>query len=52
MERVADIVDTINRIEPRQYVVIERSGRRLVLDYDVPGAASADMPAVKPLDDD
>jgi predicted nuclease of predicted toxin-antitoxin system len=52
MERVADIVDTINRIESRQYVVIERSGRRLVLDYDVPGAAFADMPSVKPLDDD
>jgi hypothetical protein len=52
MERVADIVDTLNRIKPRQYVVIERSGRRAVLAFDVPGGAPGDMPAVKPLEND
>jgi len=52
MERAADVVDTINRIKLRQYVVIELNGRRLVFDFDVPGAASDDMPAVKPLKND
>jgi hypothetical protein len=50
MERVDDIVDTVNRIKPRQYVVIERSGRRLIFQFDVPGAESGEMPAVKPLE--
>jgi hypothetical protein len=48
MERAADIIDTVARIKPRQYVVIELSGRRLMFDFDNPGAAPVDMPAVKP----
>ncbi len=51
MERAADIVDTIGRIKPRQYVVIEFGGRRLVFDFDAPGAAPADIPPVKPLEE-
>jgi hypothetical protein len=50
MERVADIVDTLTRIGPRQYVVIERSGRRQVLDYDLSDVAFAEMPPVRPVD--
>src|ERR1700693_2605843 len=34
MERAADVVDTIKTIEPRQYVVIELSGRRTILGFD------------------
>jgi hypothetical protein len=52
MERVADIVDTLNRIERRQYVVIERSGRRQVTDYDLPNVVFREMPPVKPLVDE
>jgi hypothetical protein len=50
MERAADVVDTINRIKPRQYAVIERSGRRLIFDFDMPGSRPGEMPAVKPLE--
>jgi hypothetical protein len=49
MERAADIVDTINRIKPRQYVVIEHSGRRLIFDFDMPGSGPGEMPIIKPL---
>src|SRR5262249_38160262 len=42
MERAADIVDTINRIKLRQYVVIEPGGRRLMFDFDSPGAAPSE----------
>jgi hypothetical protein len=52
MERVADIVDTLNRIDRRQYVVLERSGRRQLLDYDIADATFGEMPPVKPLVDD
>jgi hypothetical protein len=34
MEFAADIVDALNAINPRQYVVIELSGRRSVSDFD------------------
>ena len=50
MERAADVIDTINRIKPRQYVVIERSGRRLIFDFDMPGSGLGEMPIIKPLD--
>jgi hypothetical protein len=49
MERAGDIIDTINRIKARQYVVIELSGRRSVFDFY--GGALGRMPAVKPLKD-
>jgi hypothetical protein len=52
MERVADIVDTINRMKARQYVVIERDGRRLVFDFDSPAAPASSLPAVRPVDDE
>ena len=52
MERVADIVDTINRMEARQYVVIERDGRRLVFDFASPEAPPSLLPAVRPLGND
>ena len=51
MERVTDIVDTINRMRARQYVVIERDGRRLVFDFDVMGAPAGNLPPVRPLED-
>jgi PP-loop superfamily ATP-utilizing enzyme len=37
MERAADIVDALNEIMPRQYVVIELSGRRSVSGFDEQG---------------
>jgi hypothetical protein len=52
MERAADIVDMLNRIKPRQYVVMELSGRRLVFDFDVPDAGSGDVPTRKPIGED
>jgi hypothetical protein len=52
MERVADIIDTLNRIERRQYVVIERGGRRQVIDHDLPDVVLREMPPVKPLVDE
>jgi hypothetical protein len=52
MERAADVVDTINRIKPRQCVVIESSGRRLVFDFDAPGSEPGEMPRVRPLEND
>jgi hypothetical protein len=51
MERAADIIDTINRTRPRQYVVIEINGQRPVFDFDGPGVPSSEMPPVKPLTD-
>jgi predicted nuclease of predicted toxin-antitoxin system len=50
MERAADVVDTINRIKPRQYVVIELSGRRIIFDFDLPSAPPGEMPAINPLE--
>jgi len=49
MERADDIVDTVNRIKPSQLIVIELSDRRWVVEFDAPGTAPTDMPAVKPL---
>ena len=48
MERAADVADTINRITPGQYVVIEPSGARPVINYSAEGTGPAEMPAVKP----
>jgi hypothetical protein len=48
-ERAEASCDTINRIKPRQYVVIERSGRRLIFDFDTPGSGPGEMPIIKPL---
>ena len=36
MNRAADVVDTINRVKLGQYVVIELSGLRPVINYDAP----------------
>jgi predicted nuclease of predicted toxin-antitoxin system len=48
MERVDTIIDTIGRIRSGQYVVIEPSGRRPVVDYDDPGAEAVEMPTIAP----
>jgi hypothetical protein len=48
MDRASDIVDTVKRIEPSQYVVIELSGLRPVIDYNVPEAESSEMPSIQP----
>ena len=48
MERVDAIVDTIGRIQLGQYVVIEPSGRRPVVDYGDPGAEAMEMPTIAP----
>jgi hypothetical protein len=34
MQLAKDIIETINQIAPRQYVLIELSGRRLVFNFD------------------
>ena len=34
MERVADVIDTLNHIKPRQYVVLEMNGQRTILNFD------------------
>lgn len=51
MERAADIIDTINRTQPRQCVVIEINGQRPIFDFDGAGVPSGAMPPVKPLTD-
>lgn len=48
MQRAPDVADTINRIEPGQYVVIERSGARRVINYVTGATETAEMPAVMP----
>jgi hypothetical protein len=47
MERVAEIVDTLGRIAPRQCIVIELDGRRLAFDFDSPDAPPTELPAFK-----
>jgi hypothetical protein len=48
MQRASDIADTVRRIMPGQYVVIEITGQRPIIDYTAPGGASDEMPAVDP----
>ena len=48
MQRAADVADTIRRIAPAQYVVIEPSGARPVIDYNSSTAATSEMPGVTP----
>jgi predicted nuclease of predicted toxin-antitoxin system len=48
MDRAADLVDTVNRVEPGQYVVIELSGSRTVVDYNAPKIESSEMPSIQP----
>lgn len=46
MQCAPDVADTIRRIEPGQYVVIERSGARRVINYN--SGETTEMPAVTP----
>jgi predicted nuclease of predicted toxin-antitoxin system len=48
MDRAADVVDTVNRIEPGHYVVIELSGSRVVVDYNAAEIESSEMPSIQP----
>jgi predicted nuclease of predicted toxin-antitoxin system len=48
MDRAADVVDTVTRVEPGQYVVIELSGSRTVVDYNAPEIESSEMPSIQP----
>jgi hypothetical protein len=48
MERAAVIVDTLRRVQEGQYVVIEPSGLRPVIDYNKPDDDPSAMPAVEP----
>lgn len=48
MERAAVVVDTLSRIKPAQYVVIEPSGLRPVIDYNAADATPSYLPAVAP----
>jgi len=48
MERADDVVDTISRVEPGQYVVIELSGLRPVIDYNAPEIETSQMPSIQP----
>ena len=48
MNRAADVVDTVSRVEPGQYVVIELSGSRPVIDYNAPEMETFQMPSIQP----
>jgi hypothetical protein len=48
MDRASDVVDTVKRIAPGQYVVIELSGLRPVIDYNLPEAEPSEMPSIQP----
>jgi hypothetical protein len=48
MARAADVVDTVNRIDPSQYVIIELDGLRTGTDYRTDPPAPISMPAVLP----
>jgi predicted nuclease of predicted toxin-antitoxin system len=50
MQRAAAVADTVGRIKPGQYVVIEPSGQRTVIDYNSPDAKPAEMPSVEPFE--
>jgi hypothetical protein len=39
----------LKRIEPGQYVVIEPTGSRPVIDYNAPEAETTEMPSIQPL---
>jgi hypothetical protein len=48
MERTSDIVDTVERIKPGQYVVIEMTGQRSIIDYGTEYGTGNEMPAIAP----
>ena len=48
MQRAADIVDSLNQIKPRQVIVIEPTGHRLLFEFDAPDRAPIEMPPFKP----
>ena len=48
MQRVSAVTDTVGRIKPGQYVVIEPSGLRPVIDYNTSDAKSSEMPSFEP----
>lgn len=48
MNRAADVADTINRIAAAQYVIIEPTGSRPVINYNADDSGLEEMPAVKP----
>jgi predicted nuclease of predicted toxin-antitoxin system len=48
MDRASDVVDTIKRIEPGQYVVMEPTGSRPVIDYNAPEAETTELPSIQP----
>jgi predicted nuclease of predicted toxin-antitoxin system len=50
MSRAADVVDTISRVEAGQYVVIELTGLRPVIDYNAPEVGASQMPPIQPFD--
>ena len=50
MDRASAVVDTVGRIKQGQYVVIEPSGLRPVIDYNMADAAPSEMPAVEPFE--
>lgn len=52
MSRAADIADTLARVEPGQYVVIEASGVRTVVNYDLGRGRASEMPPVAPFNSD
>jgi hypothetical protein len=50
MKRASAVVDTVRRIKSGQYVVIEPSGLRPVIDYNAVDAKPSEMPAVEPFE--
>jgi hypothetical protein len=50
MARAADVADTITRIASGQYVVIEPSGARPVINYNMEQPEPVEMPALKPFE--
>jgi hypothetical protein len=48
MDRAADVVDTVTRIEAGQYVVIELSGLRRAINYNTPECEISEMPSIQP----
>jgi hypothetical protein len=50
MNRAVDVVDTISRLEPGQYVVIELSGSRPVIDYNASDTETSQMPPIQPFE--
>jgi hypothetical protein len=48
MERASDIVDTVDKIMPGQYVVIEMMGQRPIINHGAGESAGDEMPAIAP----